>query len=128
MVDRVGFQVEGLDQVLRDLRAIGAEASDLKDAFAKIAAEGARVAEQYTPRRSGRLAAAVRGNRAVSKAVVRAGTRAVPYAGAINYGWPRRGIAAAQFMQKADETMRPRAVDLLEAEIDQIIRRKGLAR
>lgn len=127
MADRVGFQVEGLSRVVRDLKAIGVEVDDLKDAFAKIAAEGARKAAAAAPRRSGRLAGSLRGNRAQSKAVVTAGTAAVPYAGPVNYGWPSRGIDATGFMQKADEEMRPRSVELLEQEINEVIRRKGLA-
>lgn len=126
MADRVGFQVEGLSGVVRDLKAIGVEVDDLKDAFSKIAAEGARRAAAHAPRQSGRLAGSLRGNRAQSKAVVTAGAAAVPYAGPVNYGWPARDVAASGFMQKADEEMRPRSVELLEQEINEVIKRKGL--
>lgn len=125
MVDRLGYRVEGLAAVTRGLRAIGLDVDDLKGAFGAIASEGARIAAAAAPRKSGRLAGNVRGNRARSKATVTAGGAAVPYAGPINYGWPKRGIAAAGFMQKADEEMRPRAVQLLEDEINSAIKRRG---
>jgi hypothetical protein len=126
MTDRVGFKVEGLTQVTRALTQIGVEVDDLKDAFAAISAEAAQIAASHAPRKSGRLAGDVRGNRAKSKAVVTAGRAAVPYAGPINYGWPIRGISASGFMQKADQQMQGRAVQMLESEINKVIREKGL--
>lgn len=120
-------KVEGLTETLRGLQRIGVEAGDLKDAMAEIAAEGARLASSFAPKRSGRLASSVRGNRAKAKAVVTAGrARTVPYARVINYGWPKRGIRAARFMQRADEQLQPRAVEMLETGLDKAIRRAGL--
>lgn len=127
MVNRVGFQVDGLSSVVRGLQAIGAEVEDLKDAFAKIADEGAQIAAAEAPKRTGRLAGDVRGNRAKSKAVVTAGRGSLPYAGVINYGWPKRNIAAAGYLQRADERMQPIALRRLEAEIDQAINRRNLS-
>ena len=127
MVNRTGFRVEGLSQVVRDLQKIGVEVDDLKDAFAKIADEAARTASSFAPKGpTGRLSASIRGNRAKSKAVVTAGRSSVPYAGPINYGWPSRNIAPALFMQRADEAMQTRAISVLEDEINQKIRERGL--
>lgn len=127
MADRVGFKVEGLSSVVRSLQRLGLDVDDLKDAFASIAQEGAQRAAQHAPRRSGRLAGDIRGNRAKSKAVIAAGRSSVPYAGAINYGWPKRGIAPSGFMQKADEEMQPVAIQRLEDEINRKIRERGLS-
>lgn len=121
-----GVRVTGLNKVVRDLQALGLELDDLKDAFAGIAADGARLAAGFAPKRSGALAASIRGNRAKNKAVVAAGRARVPYAGPINYGWRKRRIAPALFMQKADEAMRPRALAELEQAIDRKIRERGL--
>lgn len=125
-MSRAGFHVVGLNEVVRDLQKMGVEVDDLKDAFAKIADEAAQTAASFAPRKSGRLAGDIRGNRAKSKAVVTAGRASVPYAGPINYGWPSRNIAPAGFMQRADQAMQTRALDLLEDEINQKIREKGL--
>jgi hypothetical protein len=127
MVDRVGYKVEGLSKITRAFKQLGAEVDDLKDAFAAIAREGAERAARHVKSKSGRAASTVRGNRATSKAVVTAGRASVPYLGPINYGWPKRGIEAQGFMQKADEEMRPRALELLEQDINQKIREKGLS-
>ena len=121
---RSGFRVQGLTSVVRALQQMGLDVDDLKDAFSKIAAEGAREAASFAPRRTGRLAGDVRGNRAKSKAVVTAGRASVPYAGPINYGWRARGIAPSLFMQKADQRMQPRALQLLEDEINRKIKEK----
>lgn len=126
MVDRIGFEVQGLAPVVRALSALGLEVDDLKDAFSDIAQQGARQAAQFAPRRTGRLAADIRGNRAKSKAVVTAGRSRVPYAGPINYGWAARGIAPSGFMQKADRAMQPFAIAALERNVNEAIRRKGL--
>lgn len=127
MARAAGFKVEGLNAAVRDLQRFGLEVEDLKQAFSTIAAEGARVAARHAPRRSGRLAGDVRGNRAKSKAVVAAGRASVPYAGPINYGWPSRNIAASGFMQKADEEMQPYAIARLEEEINRQIKKRRLA-
>ncbi len=121
-----GVRVEGLAKAVRSLKALGLEVDDLKDAFARIASEGADRVSKYVPRRSGRLAATVRGNRAQSKAVVTIGRASVPYAGPINYGWPSRGIKASNFIAKTDAEISPVALRLLEDGINKAIRDKGL--
>lgn len=121
-----GVQVEGLNQTVRALQRFGAEVDDLKEVFAGIAAEGARLASSFAPVKTGRMAATIRGNRAKNKAVVVVGRARVPYAGVINYGWPRRGIRPALFMQRADTAMAPRAVEMLETGINELVRRVGL--
>lgn len=122
---RTGFQVQGLTSVVRALKQMGLDVDDLKDAFSKIASEGAQRAAAYAPKRTGRLAGDVRGNRAQSKAVVTAGRASIPYAGPINYGWRARGITPSLFMQRADKDMQPVAIQRLEEEINRKIREKN---
>lgn len=105
---------------------MGVEVDDLKSAFSSIATEAAQIAASHAPKRSGRLAGDIRGNRAKSKAVVTAGRASVPYAGPINYGWSARNIRPALFMQAADEEMQPKAIQRLEEEINRQIALKGL--
>lgn len=121
-----GYTVEGLNKVVRGLVDLGVEVDDLKEAFSQIAEEAAQKASQFAPKKSGALANTIRGNKAKNKAVVTAGRAKVRYAGAINYGWPKRGIRASGFMQKADEAMRPDALAKLEEAINKIINEKGL--
>lgn len=119
--------VQGLRQVVKGLLEIGVELDDLKDAMGRIAETAAEVAQAAAPIRSGALRASIRGNRAKGKAVVTAGRSRVPYAGAINYGWPRRNIRGDGFMQVADRVVGPKAVELLEQNINDIIQEKGLS-
>lgn len=121
-----GVQVTGLNKLTRDLQTLGLELDDLKDAFGKIAAQGAGVASSFAPKRTGALQKSVRGNRAKNKAIVAAGRARVKYAGPVNYGWPKRGIKPALFMQRADQVMRPIALNQLEKSIELKIRQKGL--
>ena len=121
-----GVRVTGLNETVRSLQRLGVEVDDIKDVMSDIAAEGARLASGFAPRRTGKLAGTVRGNRAKGKAVVAAGRGRVRYAGAINYGWQKRGIRPSHFMQKADQALAPEAVRRLEAGIDRLINGVGL--
>ena len=121
-----GVRVEGLNQTVRALQKLGVEVTDLKAVFSEISSEGARLASSFAPKRTGKLAASVRGNKAKNKAVVVAGKARVPYAGAINYGWKKRGIAPAHFMAKADKAMETRAYKMLEDGLGDVIRSNGL--
>lgn len=126
MARYAGVRVDGLTAVVRSLIAIGIEVDDLKDAFSAVADRGARVAALFAPKKSGRLAGDIRGNRARSKAVITAGRVSVPYAGPINYGWRAHNIDASGFMQRADKVMQPYALNQLERAINTQIARRGL--
>lgn len=121
-----GARIEGLNETVRALQDLGLEVDDLKDAFSPIAKKGAGYASSFAPKDSGNLARSVRGNRAKNKAVITAGGRRAPYAGAINYGYRRRGIEATSFMQRADDRMRPVAYQELQDALGDAVRRKGL--
>jgi hypothetical protein len=125
-VSGIGVRLSGLNETVRALQRAGADVDDLKDTMAEIAALGARTAASLAPKRSGRLSGSIRGNRAKSKAVVIAGRARIPYAGAINYGWPRRSIRASHFLQRADPVIQARAVPMLEQGLDEAIRNAGL--
>lgn len=118
--------VDGLNALVRDLQKLGVEVDDLKDVFQPIAQMAAKSAASFAPVQTGNLRDTIRGNRAKNKAVVTAGRARVPYAGPINYGWAARNIQPALFLQKADEVMGPKAVEMLEEGIDKLIDRLGL--
>jgi hypothetical protein len=101
------------------------EVSDLKEAHARIATEGAETAQGFTPRRSGKLAGSARGNRAKNKAQVIFGRASVRYAGPILYGWPRRGIKPARTIERTDAEMATRAPQIFEQELGRIFTKYG---
>ena len=117
--------VEGLRETVRDLQKVGVEVEDLKDVFGAIAAEAAEVAARHAPSQSGALRNSVRGNRAKGKAVIMAGRARVPYAGAINYGWPKRNIKGRMFLQEADKVMETRAPEMFEEGLAAIFEKIG---
>ena len=120
------IKVTGVREFVRAARTLGVEIEDLKDAMGAVARLGAASAASFAPKRTGALAADVRGNRAQMKATVAAGRASLRYAGPINYGWTRRHIRGAFFMQKADAVWKPYAMQRLKQEIDQKIRQTGL--
>lgn len=119
------LRVAGLESLERDLAGIGVKLSDLD--FAGIASEGMRLAASFAPKRSGKLAASIKGSKSKSRATIRAGSSRVPYAAAINYGWRKRNIEPVGFMQKADAVLRQRVPAELEAQMRRIITGKGMS-
>lgn len=119
----MAVEVEGLRKALREMEKLGVDVEDMKDVFAGIADEASRVMEGLTPRASGALRASIRGNRAKNKAVVRIGKARVPYAGPINYGWPKRNIRPANFTGKTDAVMEDKAEEMLLDGIEGLIKK-----
>jgi hypothetical protein len=112
-----GVRVEGARELRRTLKRAGDDLSDLKDTHATVARI---VAGAATPPRgpTGRLAASVRGSGTKTASVVRAGRKAVPYAGPIHWGWRRRNIEAQPFLTTAAASTEPRWVGLFAEALD----------
>lgn len=123
----MGIHVAGLREITRGMERAGVEVEDLKDVMGGIAAEAARVMQGFIPKRSGRLRDSARGNRAKGKAIVTVGGARVPYARAIQYGWPAHHIKPARFVERTDDVMETRAVEMLEDGWATIAERNGLA-
>lgn len=105
---RSGVEVLGLARLRRDLRDLGDDLGDLKQANQRAAAIVAERAAARAPRRTGRLAASLRGTRGPSRASILAGSAArVPYAGPIHWGWEARNIEPQPFIAEAVEHTRP---------------------
>lgn len=117
--------VDGLPQLRRQLRQLVGDASDLKEANAAAASIVANAAASRAPRRTGRLAASVRGNRAVSRATVSAGGAAVPYAGPIHWGWPAHHIAPQPFVVDAAQVTEPVWLAAYERDLAKAVDRVG---
>lgn len=101
-------QVQGARQLRATLRKAGRDLNDLKEAHAQVSAFVAAAAKGTAPRVSGNLAGSIRGNRAATSAVIKAGGARVPYAGVIHWGWPRRNIRAQPFLTDAASSTEPR--------------------
>lgn len=110
-------RVAGLPALRRSMRQLVGNVDDLKAANAAVAALVAAAAAARAPVRSGRLAGSVRGNRAVSRAQVKAGGAALPYAGPVHYGWPARGIEPQPFITDAAQDTEPAWLALYESAV-----------
>lgn len=122
----VSVSVTGLSRVTRALLEFGVEVDDLKDAMADIAKQGQQIAAAHAPFKTGRLRGDIRGNRARNKASVISGSAAVPYAGPINFGWEKHHISPSGYLQAVDTVMGPKAPELLQKSLNDLIRRYGL--
>jgi hypothetical protein len=123
---RNGIEVEGLRETVRSLERFGVAVEDLKGVFGPIAAHAADVMRPLIPARSGKLRGSARGSKAKNVARVTVGSARLKYGGVVNYGWPRRGIRAADFTGKTDRALGDDAVRMLEAGLDDLLDKEQL--
>lgn len=123
-----GLYVQGLREITRGFEKAGVDVEELKDVMGPIADEAVRVMKPFIPEKSKALQASARGNRAKGKAVVTIGRgKTARYAGPIQYGWKKRNIRPARFVERTDDVMETRAVQMLEDGWGEIAERHGLA-
>lgn len=111
----IAVRVDGARELRSALRKLKGDANDLKEANAAAAAIVANAAAARAPHRSGRLAATVRGNKAVGRAQVRGGGASVPYAGPVHWGWPAHGIEGNPFIPDAAQDTEATWLPMYEA-------------
>lgn len=131
MPDGMHYQVTGLRSTLRALEAAGADAEDMKDLMHSIGETVASAARPRTPvghgRHPGALRDSIRAGRGKTKAVVRAGSSRVPYAGVIHYGWPAHHIAPHPFLTEALQAEHREVFQELDEGLSQILREHHLS-
>lgn len=88
MAQKALVQIEGLAELRRDLARIDKDtmAKAMVEAGLKVSEPAARAIAAALPHRSGRLSGSVRPSKIRTGAAVRTGTRAVPYAGPVEFG------------------------------------------
>lgn len=121
MASSPAVRVTGLAEVVRDLQRLGVSADDLKEAFGAISRNVVAEAGARVHVKSGALKASIRPARTKNKAVVRAGSAAVPYAGVVNYKNPGDEFLTGPANENTEEKVR-----LIEAELEALIRRYNL--
>lgn len=117
--------VKGLNGVIRKMTKMGVSVQDLKTAFRKVSDNVKSEAQGRVNSRSGDLASSIRSGQAKNKAIVRAGSAKVPYAGVINYGG-YNGISAQEFLTGAAADKRSESIAMIEQEIKRLISQYGL--
>lgn len=93
--------VVGQKRFVQTMRKAGADMKELKDVNRQAANIALPAIRTLTPRgKSGKLAGSIRVGATQKAGVIRAGRKSVPYAGVINYGWPKRGIKPRLFVNQ----------------------------
>lgn len=128
----VTLRIEGINQLRRALEKLDdGAAEDFKQAAIVAGEIVAREAKRQAPSRTGALRDSIKPLKRRTAAVVKAGgTKRVPYAPIIHFGWGTRNIRANEFMYRAVDRRGDEALDAyLEVITDtwnrEVIRRGG---
>tara|TARA_Y100001970_G_C13816930_1_gene642862 strand:+ start:252 stop:698 length:447 start_codon:yes stop_codon:yes gene_type:complete len=115
------YEVVGDRQFQRQLKRLDTLVDDLKEFHTDLGELVMREALTRVPVRSGDLRDTVRSSGTKTRATVRAGYKAVPYAGPVHWGWPTR---PAPFMGWRGGPIRPNPFlyDALDDRRDEVIR------
>lgn len=117
------IEVVGLNRLVRDLKALEPElVTRLKSVNADLAADVASSARSLVPRRSGRLESSIRSSGTNRSGIVRTGSRSVPYAGPIHFGWHRRNITPHPFLYDAMDARRAHVLTEYTRALEQLTR------
>ena len=124
MTDKALYVV-GQKRFVRTMRKAGADMKRLKEVNAKAARIALPAARAAAPighdRHPGRLAGTVRTGATQRAGVIRAGRKSVPYAGVINYGWPKRRIKGRFFINKDVAILLPHLQKVYVSFIDETL-------
>ncbi len=139
-------RIEGAAELSRQFRAAGGAARELSGAYREIARKLVPPAQREAPKGpTGRLAASTKGLGQRTRAVLSAGSRAVPYAGPIHFGnpsvktYPARKSGAKRssgtlgvirpnpWLYRTADSRRDEVVDAFETNVGAVLRAHGLA-
>lgn len=113
--------IEGGPEFIRALRDAGADMKDMTAANKAASSTVANLARVLAPKRSGKLAAAIRAGGNQKIAYVNYGKKSVPYAGPIHWGWKARNIEANEYVSRAAQYSEPQWINAYRKRVDQII-------
>jgi hypothetical protein len=138
-------RVEGAAELSRSFRAAGGTVRELSGAYREIARSLVPPAQREAPKGpTGRLAKSTRGLGQRTRAVLAAGTKAVPYAGPIHFGNPSKKTYAAHksgakrstgtlgvirpnpWLYRTADHRRGEVVDAFETNVGTVLRGYGL--
>ena len=112
-------RVPGLRRLRADLKRTVGHLDDLKTAYAAAAAFVAGAARGRAPKRTGRMAGKIKGNRAAGRATVSGPGLAYPPV--IHYGWPERGIDPQAFIVDAAVATEAAWLPAFEKDVDRAL-------
>ncbi len=112
--------VYGLRETIQAMEARGTAAKDLSLLMERVGRIVATGAKGLARRNSGTMANNIRPSRTKTKAVVRAGSARVPYAGVQHFGWAARNITPNPYLYEALDDRRTAVLDAFNREVAQI--------
>lgn len=120
----LAIKVSGLREAIAAAKTLDAK---LPKELVRIARDAAKlvvpIAQSLVPRQSGALGSTIRVGATARSAVVKVGTPAVPYAGPIHWGWPRRNIEPQPFLVDALALAQPEIVEQYARDLESFIER-----
>jgi len=122
-------QIEGLKEVMKDLRALSTDSrEDMKDTHRRAGDIVAAAAKPLAPVLTGRLSSTITSSPTQYQGRVRIGRgQSVPYAGPIHFGWPARRIAPQSFVYDALDSRREEVLQTYERRMNDLIDRHNFA-
>lgn len=120
------IRVEGLNKTIRALEAAGTASTEMRDLMHKLGMIVVSDARGRVPVEDGTLRRSIRAGRGKTKAVVRAGSRSIPYGGVIHYGWAAHGITGRPFLKDALNARRSAVFNELDKGIGDLLAKAGL--
>lgn len=116
------LMVVGQKRFVQTMRKAGADMDDLKEVNREAAQIALPAVRNLAPRgKTGRLAGSLRVGATKRAGVIRAGRKAVPYAGPINYGWPKRHIRPRLFVNNGVASTESQWQKVYQAFIDKTL-------
>lgn len=97
-MDGLTVRLDGGRQLRKGLADVEGGLDDLKAAHREAAGIAARASAALAPKKSAKLAATIRASGTKTAGIVRSGTKRVPYAGPIHWGWAARNIKGSFFL------------------------------
>lgn len=122
------LEIEGLREVVRDLRGLAEDSrEDMKETHRLAGEIVAAAAKPLAPVRTGALSNTIASSPTKYQGRVRLGRGAsVPYAGPIHFGWPARRIAPQPFVYDALDGRREEVKQAYERRMNELIARHNL--
>ena len=114
-------RVEGAAEFRRAMKRMGADLSDLTAINKAAAQKVAETARDKVPVLSGALESSIKAGATRTRGSVRAGSRSVPYAGPIHFGWPARNISPQPFIYEALDERKRDVIDAYEQHIEALV-------
>ena len=117
--------VTGAREFRAAMTRMGADLKDMTAIHKRVAEIVADQSRHIVPYLGGALSGSIKSTATRTRGRVQAGSRSVPYAGPIHFGWPARNIKASPFLWDALEDKESEVVDKYEQFVEALVEKVG---